>query len=386
MKIGLVLSRPPGYSESFFRNKISGLINNGIEVELFVDVADRSFKLCRQYALPGKVSLYGFLLSGYTLIRRPFRSVKFLKQEFRANKTLTIALKNFYHSLHLLNSSGLNWIHFGFATLAVGRENVAAAIGSKMGISLRGFDISRFPLRHPGIYRPVWTKANKIHTISNALLQKARVHGMPENLAYVKITPAIDTNLFISKSSRDGFQNPVQLLTVARLHWSKGLEYTIQALALLSAMGVNFHYTIVGEGKELERLVLAAFQFNISDRITFTGKLNQDQIKNHYLNSDIYIQYSVQEGFCNSVLEAQAMGLACIVSDAEGLPENILNGTTGWVVQRRSPALLADKLNEIINEDFKKISEVSRNASKRVVEAFNLEKQIKEFVGFFNEN
>ena len=46
MKIGLVLSRPPGYSESFFRNKISGLIKHGIEVELFVDIADNGFKLC----------------------------------------------------------------------------------------------------------------------------------------------------------------------------------------------------------------------------------------------------------------------------------------------------------------------------------------------------
>src|SRR4030095_8644785 len=143
MKIGLVLSRPPGYSESFFRNKISGLINHGFEVELFVDVADRSFKLCPQYALPGKVSFYGFIYAGYTLIRRPFRSVQFFKQEFRANKKSEIALKNFYHSLHILNSSGLNWIHCGFATMAVGRENIAAAIGSKMGISLRGFDISR---------------------------------------------------------------------------------------------------------------------------------------------------------------------------------------------------------------------------------------------------
>ena len=46
-------------------------------------------------------------------------------------------------------------------------------------------------------------------------------------------------------------------------------------------------------------------------------------------NSDVYIQSSVQEGFGNAVLEAQASGLCCIVSDAEGLSENVLNEKTG---------------------------------------------------------
>ncbi|MBK7870836.1 MAG: glycosyltransferase family 4 protein [Saprospiraceae bacterium] len=54
----------------------------------------------------------------------------------------------------------------------------------------------------------------------------------------------------------------------------------------------------------------------------------------YYEKADIYLQYSIQEGFCNAVLEAQAMGLLCIVSDAEGLPENILHGQTGWVVPK----------------------------------------------------
>jgi len=386
MKIGLVLSRPPGYSETFFRNKITGLINQGIEVELFVETQDKKFSLCPQHVLPGKHLFYAVFYPVFTLIRHPLRSARFLKLEFKAKKKFLDVLKNFYLNIHLLNSSGLNWVHFGFATMAVNRENIAAAIQAKMGISIRGFDISRFPLRHPGIYRSVWKQANKVHTISNALLLKARANGMPENLNYEKITPAVDTVYFNSENRREGFQNPVQLLTVGRLHWSKGMEYAIQAMALLKARGMDFHYTIVGDGKDLERLVLAAYQCDVSDRITFAGKQDLEQTKSYYRNSDIYIQYSVQEGFCNSVLEAQATGLLCVVSDAEGLPENILNETTGWVVPRRSPVLLANKIMDIMNEDPGKIHKIRQQARQRVVETFNLENQICAFVGFFNES
>ena len=42
------------------------------------------------------------------------------------------------------------------------------------------------------------------------------------------------------------------------------------------------------------------------------------------------------------VLEAQVMGLLSIVSDANGLPENIIHNYTGWVVPKMAPKLLAN--------------------------------------------
>ena len=46
MKIGLVLSRTPAYSETFFISKIEGLQKNGFEVVLFVNSKDTHFDLC----------------------------------------------------------------------------------------------------------------------------------------------------------------------------------------------------------------------------------------------------------------------------------------------------------------------------------------------------
>ena len=46
MHIGIVLAATPGYSETFFLSKISGLLSAGHHVILFTGKADPNFNLC----------------------------------------------------------------------------------------------------------------------------------------------------------------------------------------------------------------------------------------------------------------------------------------------------------------------------------------------------
>ena len=92
----------------------------------------------------------------------------------------------------------------------------------------------------------------------------------------------------------------------------------------------------------------------------------------------------LEEGFCNAVLEAQAMGLLCFVSDAEGLSENVLNNETGFVVPKRYPDLLSNKIIEVINFDLSSMEKIKINALERVKNEFNLEKQKQAFNFFYS--
>jgi colanic acid/amylovoran biosynthesis glycosyltransferase len=168
------------------------------------------------------------------------------------------------------------------------------------------------------------------------------------------------------------------------LHWKKGLEYTLEALALLKQQGIAFEYRIIGTGPEEEALKFACYQLGLQEEVFFLGKLAHAEVKQHLEKSQIYIQYSVQEGFCNAVLEAQAMGLLCVVSDAEGLAENVLQDETGWVVKKRNPKYLADRLQDIINlAPLEKESFRSR-ARARIIKNFDIKTQQKAFNHFYN--
>lgn len=383
MKIGLVLAKSPGVSETFFISYLTGLRSKGFQVVIFADSGKRHFRDYRVYVRPGKniIKIIKSLLFG--ILFRHTALVRFLRLELKRNHGLRISFRNLLNSIHILNFGELDWIHFGFTALAPGRENVARAVGAKMAVSFRGYDIYRFPLKNPGVYQMVWKNVTKIHTISDDLLNKAVRLGMPANIRHEKITPAVEFEFWNSAFRKPEFGSTIRLLTVSRLHWSKGLEYVIMALKKLAEKGITFHFTVIGDGKEKERYVLAAENAGVLPYITFAGSKSPDQILEYYHQTDIYLQYSVQEGFCNALLEAQAAGLPCISSNAGGLMENIVDRETGWVVPAFEPELLADKIEEVINMDAALRQEICFNAMKRVKEKFDLDQQILKFTAFY---
>ena len=73
----------------------------------------------------------------------------------------------------------------------------------------------------------------------------------------------------------------------------------------------------------------------------------------------------------------------CIVSDAEGLPENVLHGETGWVVESFRPDLLHQCIREVLNTDPGELKRIGTAASERVKKQFSLEVQRENFIRFY---
>ena len=94
--------------------------------------------------------------------------------------------------------------------------------------------------------------------------------------------------------------------------------------------------------------------------------------------------YSVQEGFSNAVLEAQSMGLLSIVSDAEGLSENVLHEKTGWVIPKLNPLLLAEKLISLCSLNNDEVKQLSSNAIAHIKNKHGLEHLKAGFKDFYN--
>jgi glycosyltransferase involved in cell wall biosynthesis len=389
MRIGLVLPSIPAYSETFFINKIKGLEQHGYEVVLFVNSNKNKNLTFKKVIVAPQVSgnkvlaIIGIIKSAFKLAMNLNSSLKFFKLEKKDGKITSKILKNAINSSHIL-SQKLDWLHFGFGTMAIDRENVAIAINAKMAVSFRGFDIGIYPIKNENCYNLLWKKVDKIHVISDDIEKQVIANGFIHFKKITKITPAIDINLFQNIILNDN--KIINITTIARLHWKKGLEYTLHALAVLNEKKIDFHYTIIGDGDEKERLIFTAYQLGILDKITFAGKLNQNQIVEHLNKTSLYLQYSIQEGFCNAVLEAQAMGKICIVSDAEGLSENVLNNKTGFVVQKRNPEALAIKIAEVIQLSEIEKKQISNTAVLRLKNEFSVENQIAKFIKFYEKN
>ncbi|MGN6567680.1 MAG: glycosyltransferase family 4 protein [Flavipsychrobacter sp.] len=387
-RIGIVLNNVPSYSETFFHNKINGLIEKGFDVILFAEKNGNPFPagwtVVSPYALPAKKLFRSLCLAAILaklILRVPNKVKRFYKLEKGDGLSNKKILENIYINAHLLPYK-LDWLHFGFATVALRRENVAKTIGAKMAISFRGYDIGIYPLKHPGCYKRVWSKTDKVHTISTDLLDKAYKLGLPHDKPVSKITPAIKAEQFmVSQENQTG--GAINILTVARLNWKKGILYALHAIKELKDKGFNIQYTIIGDGEDKERLLFAVHQLGLINNVVFKGKVKSNMIPEYFKKHTIYLQPSVQEGFCNAVLEAQAGGLLCIVTDAEGLQENVLHNKTGWVVKRRNVKGITDAITQVIDMDESSKAEIRNSARERIEKEFTLEKQIAAFADFY---
>ena len=390
MKIGLVLPALPAYSETFFRNKILGLQKQGHQVVLFVTTTknDAAYFDCKVVKAP---QLSGNSIKVLFVIMQQLFFAVFNFQKsyylFQLNKKDKIPfvqnIKQVVSNQFLLKES-FDWLHFGFGTMALGRENVAKVIQAKMAVSFRGFDYYVYPLKNKDCYKILFKKEVNYHVLSNAMKKGLIGQSIPENKIF-KITPAIDIELF-TQNEKENVNEKLHFSTISRLHYIKGLDYILEALSLLKKVGFDFHFTIVGDGAEKERLQFAAHQLGITDNVTFAGKLSPEKVKSALNETDIYLQYSSQEGFCNAVLEAQAMGLLCVVSNAEGLSENVLDKETGFVVEKQNSKLLFEKLKEVVALPEIEKQQIRQKAIERVRKDFNLDKQQQEFLAFYSKN
>jgi len=87
----------------------------------------------------------------------------------------------------------------------------------------------------------------------------------------------------------------------------------------------------------------------VGNRVTFTGFINHKDLANLLCQADIFVQPSIWgEPFPLAVIEAMTAELPVIASRAGGLPEAILNGKTGLLVEPNNPADLADAMLQLL--------------------------------------
>jgi len=385
------LPNVPGYSETFFRTKIKVLYESGYRVYLFASNSNndkvegakviKPYKVEKNKVVIQSVRMLGVLLRLFVF--HPFRVKRFLNKEKTEGYIFSESVKRLYINAHILQA-GADWLHFGFATMAEGRESVAFGIGAKAAVSFRGYDINVYPLKNPGCYDKLWKNITKVHSISDDLYSKALKLGLDKNIPYKKITPAIDVDFFRCNDRKYKNKGTVNIVTVARLSWIKGLDTGIEAVKRLAKKGVNVKYSIIGDGPEYERLLFQIHQSGLNDKVILAGKMSREEILEYLKSCDIYIQPSFEEGFCNSLLEAQSAGCMCIASDIGGIRENILNEKTGWLVPVRSAGVLADKIMDVFGMPLTEKQVVYKNARSRIEKEFSVELQKEKFKKFYD--
>jgi colanic acid/amylovoran biosynthesis glycosyltransferase len=283
---------------------------------------------------------------------------------------------------------GFDIVHFEFGALAPGRMYLKDLLDCRIVVSFRGYDLNYVGLDQPDHYREVWERADGLHFLGEDLWRRAQRRGCPGGRPHALIPPAIDTDFFQpgpeAPSAREDAIPTLRVLSVGRLESKKGYEYALLAIRMLLEKGVACEYRILGDGEYLGAVAFARHQLGLEEIVTFLGAGTREEVRMQMQQADVLLHAAVSEGFCNAVMEAQAMQLPVVCTDAGGLPENVADGETGFVVRRRDPAALAETL-AVLARDPARRQRMGKAGRRRVLTRFRRENQLDGFDRLYRE-
>ena len=115
------------------------------------------------------------------------------------------------------------------------------------------------------------------------------------------------------------------VMTLTRFTVQKGLTFLMQAIAEAVSKNPKIALLLVGDGEQRNELIKMASDFQISNKIFFTGFLRGDKWRDAYGVADIFVMSSVNEPFGLTALEAAHFNNALIISKQSGVSEVLQN-------------------------------------------------------------
>jgi glycosyltransferase involved in cell wall biosynthesis len=194
--------------------------------------------------------------------------------------------------------------------------------------------------------------AHQVVTVCGPFAEQLVKVGIPRERIQVQhnsIEPFLAPSAEIVTAARAQIKaaaNTRLLVAVGRLSREKGHADLLRAFAVLAKTHSDIHLAIAGEGPERARLTSLAERLGIADRVTLLGL--QRDVSPYYDMADVVVLPSHSEGSPNVLFEAMTAGCAIVATRVGGVPEIVVNNETALLVEKQSPASLAEAIARLL--------------------------------------
>lgn len=345
-----VVTRFPTPSETFIRRKLDGLRAARMDVRVAAS----------RFADPSDITGFPHLClapwaSAHSAIAResraPWRSMaRSAPSLLRHRGSLGLAI-----ATSPILAVETDIAHFEFSGIAVTYLDHLAELAkrSRIAVSCRGTAEQIIPLedatrRHQ--LTEVFDAASLIHCVSDDMRRTVEAYGAPPARILVN-RPAVPVTEFaaLRRPTRiDG--GPVRVLSIGRLHWMKGFDDGLRAVAGLRDRGVDVSYRIAGEGPERQKLTFMTHELDLRGIAELLGSCEQPRIKELLEWADVVLLPSLSEGIANVALEAMSAGVPVVSTRCGGMAEVIEDGSTGMLVDVGDTVAMAERIETIAKD------------------------------------
>ena len=159
-----------------------------------------------------------------------------------------------------------------------------------------------------------------------------------------------------------------KIVTAGRLSEEKNQKLLIDAFCRIAHKYPEYSVEIYGDGPLRDALDQHIKKRGMQDRVKLMGRKNH--IENHIKDAAVFVLPSNSEGMPNALLEAAALGLACVATDCPiGGPAVIIqDGYNGLLVPMNDEKTMAAAIEKIITDP--ELSKILRGNAVKVVDDF----------------
>lgn len=254
------------------------------------------------------------------------------------------------------------------------------SLGIPMVVHFHGYDASEKQIiaSYRDRYTAMFAYASAIIAVSKKMAQMLEEIGAPkEKIVYNCYGPR---DYFLDL--KPNYSRP-NFLSVGRFTAKKAHHIAILAFQKIAHLHPEATLTIIGDGAQREIALDLIRCFGLESRVVLPGALPQEKILTYFENAMAFIQHSRtapsgdMEGTPLSILESQAAALPVISTYHAGIPDVVVHGETGFLVEENEIAQMSEYMLRLLEEPrlAQKLGEAGR---QRIRQQFSLQRHIQQ--------
>ena len=359
LHVGYVLKMYPRFSETFIVNEILALEAAGERLDLFALHLPTDGRFHESLAevrapvtyLPHQVKP----LELWAVLQRGLAALPRLPQYL--SEVLDLPVYDGCSAVELavqVRARGITHLHAHFASSAASVARVAAHLsGVGYSFTAHAKDIYHVSVDPARLRRKLADAAVVVTVSEHNLHYLQRTYGEAASRV-VRIYNGIDLDRFAFRAA--GPRPPV-VVGVGRLVEKKGFTHLIDAVAILVRDGRQVRLHLVGTGEQEPTLRNQVHELGLDPHVRFLGALPQARVRDVVQQAAVLAAPCVlgadgnRDGLPTVLLEAMALGTACIATPVTGIPEAVRHEDTGLLVPEADAHALAAGLARLLEDE-----------------------------------
>jgi glycosyltransferase involved in cell wall biosynthesis len=236
--------------------------------------------------------------------------------------------------------------------------------------------------RGAAMLRRIILRNTQFAAISDDLAREWTELGVPP-ARLSRLCSGVDTDVFHPGASlvdAELLPRPRVVFT-GRMHPQKNLPMLLGAWVEVARRS-SANLILIGPGSDRQALADQAATLGVADRVQFVGAVPNPA---DYLRAaDVFVLPSVAEGMSNSLLEAMASALPCVVSGVGGNTDLITHGRTGLLVSDSTPGAWTTTLLDLIHDPGEALR-LGQGARDRIETEYSLRAVVGRYVDLYRD-